>query len=402
MLQEGQICECTVAKAFCTQCGKPLLEGQVCECVVTNEAQKTFVVPEQLPDFEPIVLAEPHLYSDLVPEKIPFQEPVQRIKPPLSRNTFVEKPTIGASIKSIGQGTVNGNHSNMTQLVPEHVCKISGEVPVKQYHISQCRNLLRFNRAAGYLAVTNKRVVFKAEAGFFGKKTIIQREHSIDNIAGFEAVSNYRLSAARALLGLITLATFAALTAAGVIWFTHGALRSDIYVGYFMARPSIGMVLPWAIEGLREGWSHDIGSVSLGVGLVAGFGGVALFFLLRGKFWIRLAFLGVSVGGFGASALTYNLYAFVLLVLSMMFAVLGLVLFAWLPDLVISVISKEGRVMRLVYGRRLADIFYGTAGAGYAEVAPVAATGDAIWELGAIIKDVQDMGADGVEKWKEN
>jgi len=352
-----------------------------------------------------IEIAEPQLHLASHPaleqRQINNQNPTQKPSAPIRHSTYVEKPTIINSMKNISQGPISntGYSYDTAQLVPEHVSALSDEVPVKQYHIAQCRNLLRFNRAAGYLAVTSKRVIFKAERK--SSKTTIQREHNIEGIAGIEAVSNCRLSAVRVFIGLITLVAVAALAAAGVIWFTHGGLRADAYVGYFMAGPSLTMVLPWAIEGLREGWPHDIGSISLGVGLVAGFGGVALFFLLRGKAWFKLIFLGISVGGFGASALTYNLYAFVLMVLSMLLAAFGVVLFAWVPDLVISLVSKEGRVIRMVYGRRLVDVFYGAAGAGYAEVAATMETERAIRELGAVIGDIQAMGADGVEKWSE-
>jgi len=356
-LPEGQACVCTATAGFCTQCGSALSPGLSCECMAkkaeeANESKESKesenVMEAEAPTVEPTINPEPVLAKQIIPG----------------------------------------------------VDALTDEIQVKQYHIACLRNLFRINRAAGHLAITSKRIIFRAEKRSFGNKTIIQREHYIEDIRGIEAVCNYRVSATRILIGIMTLGVLAAIGAAGVLWFTYGSIWAEANAGHFVTQPPIHLIFSWAFMGLQEGWPHDIGYVSLGVGLIIGFGGVALFFLMRGRLWLKLAFLGLSVGGFGVAALAYNLYAFILLILSVFLAVFGLFVFSWVPDLVISVRRKEGVAMRLVYGRRLADVFKGRAGAGYAETAPTDKTADAIREIGAIIGDIRALGADGVAKWR--
>jgi len=395
-LREGQPCQCTVVKSFCTQCGNPLGEGQACICT-------SHVEPVPLQDAISTDASPEISFTDSAIKPEPAPERLQPPPPIPGRSKYVERPTIVKSVKDMGKAAISdtGTYDGTTQLVSDYVSPISGEVSVKRYHVATLRSFLRFTHAAGHLEITNRRIIFRAEKRSFGRKTIIQREHNIEEIAGLEAVSNHRFSFARLTVGFFTIIIFAALAAWGVIALTHGRLMEEAHIGTMMSRPSLTMVLPWALDGLLEGWPPDIASISMIGGLIAGFGGIALFFLIRGKVWPKQVLLGISVGGFGAVALTYNLYASILLVLSMFIAVFGLVLFSWLPDLVISVRSKEGVVVPIVRGRRFTDALHGSAGAGYAEVAPNVETEAVIRELGAVISDIQRLGDDGVDMWRD-
>ncbi|MCL2362981.1 MAG: hypothetical protein FWC73_14365 [Defluviitaleaceae bacterium] len=368
LLQEGQACECTAATVFCTQCGKSLAEGHTCECTKPPVDVEPTTVAEPLPV---TIAPQPKTVKVTIEAETPPSEP----PPP----EVIEYPPADTPVSEADFDYPKAKPQNIS------VEKPLNTKAIRHYHITHLRNILRINRAAGYLEVTSKRISFKAEHNFLGKKTIVHREHGIDAIAGIEAVSNYRFSLARALIGLVTLAGVAMLIAAGVLMLTFGFMQADADV-VTMVRPTLARFLPQVLEGLMEGWYPDINSVSLIVGLAIGFGGIALFLLFKGKQWPKLVLLGASLGGFGAAALTYNLFAFVLLVMAIAFTVFGLSLFAWIPDLVISVINKEGVFIPLVCGRRFMDAICGTKGIGYAEAAPTEETEEAIKALGASLR----------------
>jgi len=306
-------------------------------------------------------------------------------------NAYVEKPTIKKSIKNMSKSMIHPPDTDAinSNFVPRQVNALNNEVHVKQYHIAHMRNVLRINRAAGYLEVTNKRIIFKAEDTSFNKKSMVHREYDINKIAGIEAVNNYRISIIRIFIGLLTLVAVAALAAYGALWFTHGSMWAEDITT--MVRPPLTRILLYAARGLLESWYPDIGLISLGVGLAVGFGGIALVILLRGRMWLKLIFFGMSLGGFGVSALTYNVFAFVLLIISIIFALFGTIAFAWIPDFLLSIRSNDGTLVHLVKGQRFADVFFGTTSIGYAEAAPTSEVADVVRELGEIIEGYCDI-----------
>ncbi|MCL2528452.1 MAG: hypothetical protein FWE42_08530 [Defluviitaleaceae bacterium] len=384
LLQDGQVCECLKANNFCTQCGNQLPEGQVCACTI------------KLPPEPPPVLAnEPKIQKSQ--STIPKVEKHAQSKPiPANIKTYVDKPV---TTKEANEKVIETPHAS-ANMVPGQVKPMSGEVPIKQYHIANINNLLRINRTAGYLEITSKRIIYRAEKHTYISSSTTHNEFAIEEIAGLEVTNNHRFSIARCAIGLTIIAGFSALIAWAVIALTFGFF-GDAYTVDFMTRPTLRQVLPWVFERLGQDRHADIGNLSMITGLIAGFGGIALFFLFKGKLLLKQFLLGMSFGGFAAVALTYNTYAFVLLALSSLCAIFGLGLFSTVSDLVISVLNKGGDKVCLVRARRLADIFHGSYGIGYAEIAPTDETDAAAQELGAIIGDVQKLGVDGVERWRE-
>jgi len=248
------------------------------------------------------------------------------------------------------------------------------------------------------MEITSKRVIFNARTS--SGKTTSHREYAIENISGVDSVTTNRFSGMSFLIGLTTFIAVATCVAWLVVWLTYGPLLPEAHEGQYMAMPQMRWAFLWVIDGLRQSWSSDIGSISIIAGLTAGFGGLALSFLLRRAYWVRPILLGISLGGFLAVALSYTFYAFALLAISAIAGVVGLAGFAWLPEVVVTLRSSEGVEVNLVRGRRFIDIFQGAALPGYIEAAPTIETEDAIREVGAIINDVKTLGTDGVEKWK--
>jgi len=80
------------------------------------------------------------------------------------------------------------------KIVPDSIKSDEGEIPVKQYNIAILRNLFKFERAEGRMQVTNKRLVFRAAGRSVRGRTTLQHEYAINEIAGIEAVRNYKFS----------------------------------------------------------------------------------------------------------------------------------------------------------------------------------------------------------------
>jgi len=88
------------------------------------------------------------------------------------------------------------------KIVPDGLKSNEGEIPVKQYNIAVLRNLFKLERAEGRMQITNKRVIFRAPGRSIGGRTTLQHEFAINEIAGIEAVKNFKFSI-QYLLGAI-------------------------------------------------------------------------------------------------------------------------------------------------------------------------------------------------------
>ncbi|MCL2405837.1 MAG: hypothetical protein FWC92_09885 [Defluviitaleaceae bacterium] len=302
-ISEGDVCTCTDAKQFCTQCGVKLY-GQACACTAKPE---------------------------------------------------------------------------------------SGEVPVKLYNIAELRNLLRFTRAKGQMQLTSKRVIFSAQGrGAYGYGAVNQ-EFAIKEIAGIGATNNFRFSVPHFIIGLASVFIVAALVA--VITFMGGWAITTMFVSRPPAqeflRQNIEQVINYAVV-------LDVSQLSLVLGLFAGFSGITLYFILRKKFWFRLILLGVSLGAFFVVGLTGNYFSYVLFGACVVVCMYGLVKYAHLSDLVITVYSKGGACVDLVRGKGFFASVLGRTGTGYAEIVPTQETYAAIREIGTVIADIQEQSDTGL------
>ena len=457
LLTSGQACECTMETRYCTQCGTKLLGGQICTCVSGPPEP----APSAMPAPQPVVEPDAELNITTMPQPVLEQpgfsveidtmhevhqfhtkSPVFSVEADTTREVHqlhTKSPDFPDNLNSIREahqfhtktpasaasapadtsmhaesiepaeaepdepennGTViREPKEGGISIVPDYVIPMADEVPIRQYNIASLRNLFRITRGAGYLQVTNKRVIFRADGQSVGGSAVVHHEVDIGEVSGLEAVNNHRFSITHLAIGLLTVVLGAALMMILTLAFTDN---------WFTATPgqtAINAVrenMRWAVYEIFAGRAHDISQVSLLVGLIIGFGGITLFFLLRRMFWLKLILLGLGLGGFMAVALTGNLYAYILLALAVIMAVLGLVLFSIVPDLVVTVSCVSGSRINLVRARRsLAAFFQGhsTASAGYAEIAPTAETEAAIQELGAVINDVNNLGDAGIERW---
>ena len=167
----------------------------------------------------------------------------------------------------------------------------------------------------------------------------------------------------------------------------------------FRSRPPVQEFLRESVRQIIDYQILEVSQLSLIFGLFIGFGGVALYVILRGKFLFRLIMLGVSSGAFFVVALTGNTFAYVLLIAALFVNVHGLVMFARLSDFVVMLHGKGGICINMIRGQGYLATILGRIGTGYAEAAPAPEANAVINELCAVINDIQNQGDAGVKKW---
>jgi len=268
-----------------------------------------------------------------------------------------------------------------------------GEVPVREYAIAELRNWIRSTRTEGQLQVTSKRVIFSAPGRNESGRGAVYHEFAIGEVAGIGATNNFRFSGAHVWLGLVSI--FVAAVVAAVVTFLGGWAVTNL----FAQNPPFGDFLSQSVRQVANYQITEVSQLSLIFGLFAGFGGVALYFIVRGRFWFRLIMLGVSFGAFFIVGLTGNTFSYVLFGISVLINIYGLVAFARLPDLVVYIYVRGGAAVEIVRAKARFAAITGRTGTGYAEVAPTPDAVAAIYELGAVITDINNQGDAGVKKW---
>lgn len=260
------------------------------------------------------------------------------------------------------------------KIVPDNINPTEGEIPVKQYNVAVLRRLwflfpflIPVERSEGRMQVTNKRLIFRAPGRAIGGRTTLQHEYAIDDVAGLEAQRNFRFSPLHCLCGLL-------LVVLAVI---------------------IGSAIPlWAYSDDSRGFGNFMG-------FLLWVGGLAPFFLVKKRFLLKLALLGVSLGGLSAISLVNTGYystrldfdtpAVILVILTAIVTFFGLFLYFMRPNLVICIKNKMG-----VDGGPVNISIKGTL---FTEVIPTDESERAIREMGAMINDIQKLGDLGLEKW---
>jgi hypothetical protein len=258
-------------------------------------------------------------------------------------------------------------------MMPTCIAACEGEIPVKQYSVAELRSRGKFEKAQGRILVTNKRVLFRAFGGSAIGSAILQQEYPIEEIAGIEARLNRRLSMARFMSGVLLLfASFSAACPINLFLYRSSPLFSAIF------------------------------------SLLSGCLGIAPFFLWKSRFRRKLAAAGLSFGflasiAFFAASPVFAVFA----ATSAAIALCCLYLHSLAPDLAIGVMmkgdSRKAGIRRRKQSGLLSFLFGSCAfgeHSGFSEVAPSAGALNSIHELGAVIRDIQEMGEAGVLKWK--
>jgi len=332
------------------------------------------------------------------------------------------------------------------KIVPECISPNEGEIPVKQYDISVMRNPLRFERSEGRLQITNKRAIFRAVGRSVGGRTTLQQEFAIDELSGIEAHRNYRFGFIYLLIGIIVFSLMAAI-GGGIFTslnevFTENR-RASVFAQieraddrYRADREQIQQRhsgdsqrmqeelrrLDERHQNNRERLQNRLRGSSISffgvVMFIIGLAGLAAFFLLRKRWLLKLAILGISSAAFAggminvffsffagntggiASGMLSIIFGFLTLLLS----IIGLALYCLKPNLVLLIKTKgglEGAAPIKIQRSRAFWSWKQDEGTGFAEVFPTDETESAIREINAIINDIQKLGDHGVNKWQQ-
>jgi len=383
-LQEGQACPCTEEKQFCTECGTKLNSGQACTCTAAPEPVPVHT-PAPIEDNVPQIYSTYHFHSNLDTAQAAHQGGSENAETGINPM---------AKIPDVQESAPHRHHAETdAKPTPVYVGSISEDEPVRQYNIAELRNWVRAPRSHGHIQVTSRRVIFSAEGRGADGHGAVYKEMAVNEIIGFDAVNNHRFSIAHLIIGLVVVLAAAMLAAA--VTFVGGWAITTLFV----SRPPMQEFLSQSIRQVIDYQVIEVSQLSLIFGLFVGFGGVALYVILRQKFMFRLMMLGVSLGAFFVVALTGNTFAYTLSAAALLINMYGLIMFARLSDLVVIVHGRGGACINMIRGQGFMAAVLGRIGTGYAEAAPAPEANAAINELCAVINDIQNQGDVGVKKW---
>jgi len=325
--------------SYCRYCGKPLNENEICECQKNKK--------KELKDLS---------FNEISPI-------INKIKDKI--------------ITSISNGNLSF-YERGKQIVPDCIQPDQGEIPIKQYNIARLRSVLKGMNAEGRLQITNKRLIFRATGASLLGKTVLQHEFDISELAGIEIRKDHRISILNFIVFIF-------------IWFIISGITKDVF-------------------NVLANVSYTIAFLCV-IGLAVAT--ILLQFTLKGMYLIKYLLLSIACGGMmvvGTERLAYvllvpanALYGLLDVALIAMM-ILNLLVISFVPNLVICIKTKGGsapieiRRRELHFFTKMADQQY----TGFSDVMPWEDTYTAINEIGAIINDINTIGDDAIEKWKEN
>ncbi|MDR2750804.1 MAG: hypothetical protein LBC41_09100, partial [Clostridiales bacterium] len=245
------------------------------------------------------------------------------------------------------------NENLKISLMPSCVEASEGERPVKQYAVASIRAAGRFEKTKAQILVTNKRLIFRAYGRSALGCAIAQKEFDLKEIKGIESRLGRRFSAASLALGLFWVLAASALT---------------FFPGKYLASGSL--LLASAISG------------------VAALAFILAAVLSKSRLWLKSALSGAALGMQSAMFAATGHYAFLAtLILAAIAALAFACLGSFAPALTISVRTGDGKELQLI-------------GSGLGRVYPCKDVLSLIHEIGAIIRDIQEMGDAGADKWR--
>ncbi len=398
---------------FCVKCGRPIENGDVCACGggavnyqdASDQYGSTYVNPVQQnqqygaqPYAQPYAqqygtqtyAAQPYVqeaggqYATQYGQQ--YNQPYgnqygqyggQRSRAYTNRNTqgvdFDAKKAESAWINfknrvGIGEPETNGEdkYERGKNIVPECVKAVDGEVPVKQYVVAKLRSIPMLHWAEGRIQVTSKRVIFRAPGRCITGKTVLQHEFDINEISGIEAKKEPHFGLFEIMLALICS-------------FAVSSLISIMFAAAYDVSKVLGVILAL-------------------LGMVAG---VVPPFVLNRKFLLKAVTVGASVGCVSvlSAAMHGNPFSLILMGLVVILWIICIVLCGLKTSLAIYIKTKNADSAITI--RKNGRLWYAKSASGFNEVFPLSDTEKAIRELGAVIRDIQELGEQGVNKWRK-
>ncbi len=272
--------------------------------------------------------------------------------------------------------------NEMIDLLRERISPAEAECSVRTYICTYYNSRLLGLEATGYLAVTNKRVIFQATGTSNAGSSVIQSEVPIEDVSGISSYKGSYFSIGHLLAALIISAIGGGILNAVVGLFTALVGDSDMIIVWIAA--ILTAVLSFTLS-RKTLWRPVLASVSAISFSLIGSGS-----LLRSS----MSFFTQSNSS-GASAIAF--------VLSFAIGIYALICYFWYarrPTITLAVHSKGGSSTPIsISGASGLGIFDIAAGKAL-NAEPAQDAEPMLKELGAVILDIQKMGDFGIGKWQ--
>lgn len=253
---------------------------------------------------------------------------------------------------------IQGCFEKGKEIVPDLIAPCEQEIPVKQYHICNARSRIRGLWQEGKIQVTNKRILFRLSGRSWIGRAMSHTEFTIDEVAGVSVSNGVRLG----------------------LW--------DFLLGFLIS------LIPFAI-----GWKT--GGIPAFLSYIVGAALAVPFFVFKKKYFVKALCLAAAEGTLLCSSLRLMgqhpvLAAFGMLlgIVILILYIAALFLFALKPSLSISIMTKCASAEPVYIWSRQTMV-------SVMEVLPGEDADIVIEELGSMITDIQTMGNEGIQKWKD-
>ena len=369
---------------FCGKCGAPLIPGQPHVCPADQKGSAGGSYGGDFHDSYP-----GGGYSNPDPSNGGYagHEPsgggyssADHFSPPYTHDPFAPTPNGGTAdwkslwvslLNRMGVGDPQSNSDGVYErgqsIVPDNLSANANEKPIRQYTLAVLRSQLQFRRAEARLQVTNKRLLFRATGRSRRGKTTLQHEFDINRICGVEIHQDYRFNIIDLLICFLL-----------------------IIVGAF-----IGAIIPGILRG---------NAIAQGLfALVACVAFLAPFFLLYRLFPVKVMSCAAALTCastvrespnefFSGLSIPFVLVSFILLFIAVC-------LFCVKPNLIMTVKTLDDGAPIEIRSRNILTLGRPGRHTGFDEVLPGEDADHAIRELGALIRDVQELGDNAIPKW---
>lgn len=266
-------------------------------------------------------------------------------------------------------------------LLNESVLAAEGEISVRTYACTYYRSKILGFTTQGYLAVTNKRVIFQAISKLRNGYNLIQSEVPISSVAGINSFKGFYFSLPRLLLllllsFLVNTLTIALMTS---LSFTLQSYTAYMIIGWLLAILGVAGSLF-----LKSGSTGQVLAASLGLGALLAMAGSESLMDLGRMFSRR----GLSIYALLAIALVF--YIFYLAIRNSRRPTFSLAIQATgagTPAIQIASATGLGR-LNISASRSL-------------NAEPGTDSNQMLFELGAVIMDIQMLGDYGINKWRQ-
>lgn len=278
-------------------------------------------------------------------------------------------------IQIINVKSSQGEQNMTIELLGNQLTPAEGESTVKTYFCTFYRSRLLGLSADGYLAVTNKRVLFHADGTSNAGRSIIQSEIPVQEVSGISSYKGTYFS-----LGHLLTALVASAIAGGIL------------------TPLLGFLTFIDFETIRI-----VAWILAGVTFLGSFG------LKRDNLWrpILVTISAAALSTIGGTSLFSNFLSgrnsgveFILAFFVILYALACVFWYSRRPTFTLAINAKGGSNTPIsISGASSIGIFDMAAGRAL-NATPAEGAEPMLKELGALILDVQQLGDLGINKWK--